>query len=247
MGAMAGRCAVAIMAKAPQAGRSKTRLCPPLESHEAAVCSAAFLRDMTDAVAIAARTAPIDSYVAYAPAGSEVLLAPHVAPGTRLMLADGAGVTAPGVTGFGRVLLGTMQTLFEAGYASVCVLNSDSPTLPPATLASAALALAGDADIAVLGAATDGGYYLLGLRRPDAAMFADIEWSTQQVAAQTRAQAARSGLAVVGLPDWYDVDDEAGLRRLLSEIERPELADRCFATRAAVARLDLHRRLGVAA
>ena len=50
-----GTCAIAVMAKAPQAGRSKTRLCPPLLPEQAAALSAAFLRDTTENLAVAAR------------------------------------------------------------------------------------------------------------------------------------------------------------------------------------------------
>src|SRR6202008_1002066 len=78
--AMAGRedtVAIGVMAKAPEAGRSKTRLCPPLLPQQAALLSAAFLRDTTQSMAAAARWAPIVAYAAYAPIGSEALLGRH--------------------------------------------------------------------------------------------------------------------------------------------------------------------------
>jgi rSAM/selenodomain-associated transferase 1 len=214
-----GTCAIAIMAKTPQPGRSKTRLCPPLRAEEAAALSAAFLRDMTTTIRIAAHEAAIDAYVAFCPAGSEAGLADHLAPGTRLLLADGAGIDDPGVVGFGRPLLQTIRTLLARGYTSACVLNSDSPTLPAALLVEAATLLAGAAD-AVLGPATDGGYYLLGLRAAHPLLFADIAWSTAAVADQTRAQAHRAGLAMAELAPWYDVDDAASLRRLTADLDR---------------------------
>ena len=82
-------CAVGVMAKAPQAGRSKTRLCPPLTGEQAAAMSAAFLRDTTDSMAAATRQAAIASYAAYAPLGTEGLLRPCLAEDTELLLADG--------------------------------------------------------------------------------------------------------------------------------------------------------------
>ena len=63
-----------VMAKAPQPGRAKTRLCPPLHPKQAAELSAAFLRDVTENIALAARAAPIHGHVAYAPAGAEACL-----------------------------------------------------------------------------------------------------------------------------------------------------------------------------
>ena len=94
------------------------------------------------------------------------------------------------------------------------MLNSDSPTLPTALLIRAAHALLAPGDRVVLGPADDGGYYLLGMKQPHAHLFADIAWSTADVAAATRARAATLGLEVVKLPAWYDVDDAASLARL---------------------------------
>ena len=55
------------------------------------------------------------------------------------------------------------------------------------------------------------------MKQPHAHLFADIAWSTGEVAAATRARAAALGLEVVVLPTWYDVDDAASLARLLAE------------------------------
>ena len=90
-------CAIGVMAKAPRPGFSKTRLCPPLRPDQAARLSAAFLRDITENIALAARDAPIAGYIAYAPAGAEASFEGHLAPGTRLLLADGSPPMPPGV------------------------------------------------------------------------------------------------------------------------------------------------------
>lgn len=211
-------CAIAIMAKAPLAGRSKTRLLPVLRADQAAALSAAFLRDMTDNLRHAGESAAIAPYVAYAPAGQEDLFEGILAPGTQLILADGAAPTPESVAGFGRCLLHAIEQLFAAGYASVCVLNSDSPTLPTAYLQQAAEYLARPGDRAVLGPAEDGGYYLLGMKRVHAHLFAHIDWSTGAVAAQTRERAHEIGLELAELGAWYDVDDPASLHRLSIEL-----------------------------
>ena len=98
-------CAIAVMAKAPRAGHSKTRLSPPLLPDEARRMSAAFLRDITENIRRAAAEADIVGYVAYAPAGLEGLFDGVLAPGTELVLADGTGDMPAGVQGFGRSLL----------------------------------------------------------------------------------------------------------------------------------------------
>ena len=199
-------CAIGVMVKSPRAGHSKTRLCPPLRPEQAARLSAAFLRDTTETIRAAAASVPIAGYAAYAPAGTEAALMPHLAPGTPLILADGSVPVPTGVKGFGRCLLHAVQALFGRGHAAACVLSADTPTLRSAVLVSAAtLLLTGGERRVVIGACDDGGYYLLGMRRPHAGLFADIAWSTDTVAAQTRDRVAALGLDPVELPLWYDV------------------------------------------
>ncbi len=209
------KCAIAVMAKAPQPGRCKTRLVPPLTQQQAAALSAAFLRDITENIAAASQMASIDGYIAYAPLGLETLFDGHIAEGTRLLLADGSPEMPDKVQGFGQCLLHAVQSLFIKGYEAACVLNSDSPTLPTSLLAEAANLLAQPGDRAVLGPADDGGYYLLGVKTAHAHLFADIAWSTANVAEQTSLRAREIGLDLVTLPSWYDVDEAASLERLI--------------------------------
>jgi rSAM/selenodomain-associated transferase 1 len=242
---MTPSCAIGVMAKAPQAGRSKTRLCPPLTPEQAAAMSAAFLRDTTENMAAAARQAPMAPYAAYAPLGTESLLRGCLAEGTALLLADGSPPAPEGVAGFGRCLLHAIEGMLAAGHAAACVLSSDSPTIPTAFLVQAATLLLAPGDRAVLGPADDGGYYLLGLKAPHAAMFRDIAWSTGDVAETTRARAREIGLDLIELEPWYDVDDAASLGVLLRE----RAGYGAPATRAAIAslgRLDETRLLGAA-
>ena len=238
--------AIAVMAKAPRAGHSKTRLSPPLLPEEARQMSAAFLRDITENIRLAGQDADIAGYIAYAPAGMEGLFDGLLAPGTQLVLADGEG-DAPegspeGVHGFGRCLWHATRALFERGHHAVCVLNSDSPTLPTASLVQAARALPAGSDRVVLGPAEDGGYYLLGMSAPHAGLYGGIAWSTERVAAQTRAAAAGMGLPAAELPPWYDVDDRAALGRLLADLDGGA-GYAAPATAACVARLGLRARL----
>jgi rSAM/selenodomain-associated transferase 1 len=213
-------CAVAVMAKAPRAGAVKTRLVPPV-THEAAMAlSASFLRDVTENIRLAARQSEMSGYVAYAPAGLEALFDGMLAPGTRLVLADGTVEPLSRVHGFGRCLLHAARSLFAAGRAAVCLLNSDSPNLPTTLLVEMARALAEPGDRVVLGPADDGGYYVIGMKAPHVHLFEDIAWSTSGVAAETRQRAREIGLEVVELATWYDVDDIAALARLLRDLAR---------------------------
>ncbi|MEX0655135.1 MAG: TIGR04283 family arsenosugar biosynthesis glycosyltransferase [Phycisphaeraceae bacterium] len=98
----------------------------------------------------------------------------------------------------------------------VVVIGCDCPQLDADTLEQAFAALQNHD--AVLGPASDGGYYLLGLREPNAALFADIDWGTNRVLAQTRAATDRLGLTVAILEEKQDVDEPADLA-LLPNIE----------------------------
>src|ERR1700710_65846 len=216
-----GDCAIGVMAKAPRPGFSKTRLCPPLRPDQAAGLSAAFLRDVTDNIALAGRQVPITGYIAYAPEGQEARFDGLLAPGTGLLLADGSPLMPPDVQGFGRCLLHAILAMLARGHRSAVVLNSDGPTLPTVVLVRTAQLLAAEQDRIVLGPAEDGGYYLLGMKAAHAHLFADIAWSTDAVAATTRTRAAELGLEVVELPSWYDVDDHAALIRLTNEAGSP--------------------------
>lgn len=228
-------CAVGIMAKAPQAGRCKTRLCPPLAPDEAAALSAAFLQDTARNIGEAARRAPIAAYAAYAPLGAEALIAAQVGADTCLVLADGSPPMPERIEGFGRCLLHAIEGMLARGHAAACVLSSDIPTLPTHLLVEAAERLLAPGDRAVLGACDDGGYYLLGLKSAHAGMFSDIAWSTNGVAEATRERARAIGLDLVELDAWYDVDDAASLAVLARETKGYAAP----ATRAVMARLGL--------
>lgn len=241
-------CAIAIIAKAPRPGHVKTRLQAVLRPDEAAAMGAAFLRDTLANLAEAARHAPIAPFIAYAPAGEESRFDGIVTGGAALLLADGSNGDAPGVYGFGRVLLDTTRTLLARGYGAVCVLGADSPTLPTALLVRAARLLLGGKADAVLGPADDGGYWLLGLTRPHPEPYARITWSSETVAAETRARCAAAGLRLAELDTWYDIDDPAALARLVRETSQDASCQtpHPFAaphSAAAIARLGLAERL----
>jgi rSAM/selenodomain-associated transferase 1 len=233
-------CAIAVMAKAPQPGRSKTRLVPPLTADQAAALSAAFLRDITENIALAARAAPIYGCIAYAPAGLEHLFGGHLAAGTGMVLADGSPDMPDNVQGFGRCLLHAVESLLAEGYGAACVLNSDSPSLPTEFLARTAHLLLAPGARAVLGPAEDGGYYLLGVNTAAPHLFADVAWSTDIVTQTTQERAAEIGLDVAMLPEWYDVDDGASLDRLIRELnQQTPRAYPAPASRACLSKIDL--------
>ena len=203
-------CAIAVMAKASIPGRTKTRLVPPLTLEQAADLNTAFLRDVADNLLAAAALANVSAWMAYAPAGSRDFFAGNL-PGS-------VGLVETVEPSFGACLFRAADSLLAAGHEAVCLLNSDSPTLPTGYLVAAATALAAPGDRIVVGPATDGGYYLIGIKQPHRRLFQDVDWSTERVFRQTLARADELRLPVVVLPSWYDVDDERALRQLISEV-----------------------------
>jgi rSAM/selenodomain-associated transferase 1 len=202
-------CGVAVMAKASAAGRTKTRLVPPLTYDEAAALNTAFLKDIAENIQSATQTS-IAGYFAFGPPGSSAFF--HDRVDARMALFEAW------LPDFGDCLHFTISELLRRGHAGAIVLNADSPTLPTALLIEAADVLTRPGDRAVLGPAEDGGYYLLGLKRAHRHMFEDIAWSTSRVADQTMERARALGLELHVLTPWYDVDNTDSLRRLHREL-----------------------------
>jgi rSAM/selenodomain-associated transferase 1 len=203
-------CALGLMAKAPLAGEVKTRLVPPLTAPEAAALNLCFLRDMAENIKSVSETEAASGLVVYTPAGSESAFAGVLPGGFELLVQRG--------TSLGERLCNATDDLLRQGYGAVCLINSDSPTLPQSILIRAIESLATSGDRVVLGAAEDGGYYLIGLKRAHRNLFNGIAWSTSDVLACTKQRAAEIDLPVKLLSPWYDVDDAETLHRLCEEL-----------------------------
>jgi rSAM/selenodomain-associated transferase 1 len=205
-----GVCALAIMAKAPRPGKVKTRLSPPLTPEQAAAINTCFLRDTTTNIASLAEDAACSGVISYTPVGDEHLFEGLLPPGYRLVPQRGDG--------FGERLLTTAQDLLACGFSSVCLIDSDSPTVPREAFEMAVDALQQPGDRIVLGPSQDGGYYLIGMKLAHPAPFENITWSTASVFAETVAAIHSIGVELITLPLWYDVDDAATLSILRAEL-----------------------------
>ncbi len=197
------------MTKAPRAGHVKTRLVPPLTPEQAAQLNVCFLRDTATAIeqACGSQAAGIGVYT---PVGLEQAYIDILPPKFQLLAQRGDG--------FGERLTLAAEDLFRCGFHAVCLIDSDSPTVPPNIFAQAVNLLSKPEDRVVLGPSDDGGYYLIGLKRNHPELFEGIDWSTERVFEQTRKRANELELEVALLPNGYDVDDRASLRRLSDEL-----------------------------
>jgi glycosyltransferase A (GT-A) superfamily protein (DUF2064 family) len=179
---------VAVISKAPVPGTVKTRLCPPYTFQAAAGLAAAALDDLVAAVgtAPAARRVLLLDGDHPVPAGWDVV--PQRGDGLAARLAHGyADLARPGFT-----------TLIVAG---------DAPQVDAALLATAAACLDRQPVDAVFGPTDDGGFWALGLRRPEhGRLLLDVPMSTATTGERTLAALHGHGLAVTLLPQLRDVD-----------------------------------------
>ncbi len=184
--------ALIVLAKAPRAGRSKTRLCPPCTPREAAALAQAALLDTLDAVLAtpaARRVLVLDGRPgAWLPPGFEVLAQRGDGLDERLACAF-ADVGAPAL-----------------------LVGMDTPQVTPDDLAQGLTRLADPGTDAVLGPAPDGGYWAIGLRTADPRAFVGVPMSTAHTGRAQLARLRGLGLRVALLPALRDVDRIADAR-----------------------------------
>ncbi|WP_446221959.1 TIGR04282 family arsenosugar biosynthesis glycosyltransferase [Nocardia sp. IBHARD005] len=192
-----------VVAKAPIAGFAKTRLTPPLRPVDAATLAAAALLDTLAAVrASGSRHAVV--------AWTGDLSRAECADDIATALADFEVIAQRGDT-FGQRLAAAHADAANAGLP-VLQIGTDTPQAGPDLLAAAATALLGGAT--VLGPATDGGWWALGLTDPHAAqVLVDVPMSTTRTGMLTHTALRRKGYHVVLLEPLTDVDhfDDIGM------------------------------------
>ena len=183
------RAALLVIAKAPIAGRAKTRLCPPLSSAQAAELAEAALCDTLEAVL---RTA----------AARRVLVLDGP-PGDWLPV--GIEVIPQRPVGFAERLAWAFEDVGEPAF----LIGMDTPQVTPTLLDAALEALGAPATDAALGLCEDGGYWAIGLRRADARVFAGVPMSTERTGGCQRLRLGELGLRTAALPALRDVDRHA--------------------------------------
>lgn len=195
---MSPRFAVLVVAKAPVPGLAKTRLCPPATPEQAADLAAASLLDTLDAVLAVPDAAPVVALTG----------APEFAARrTELERALAHCTVLPQRgEGFGaRLAYAHADTAVAAPGIPVVQIGMDTPQLTGDLLAAVAEGLA--VNEAVLGPATDGGWWVLALRDPArASVLVRVPMSRPDTAARTRAALEGSGLRLGHAPELRDVD-----------------------------------------
>ncbi len=196
--------ALIVFAKAPAAGRAKTRLASALGDAGAAALAERLL-ERTVAAAASAEIGPVELCVT--PALDHPAL-------RRMEREHGVFLTLQGEGDLGERMARSLERAL-AVHRHAILIGTDAPSLDAALLRGAAHALVHHD--AVFVPAFDGGYALVGLARPAPALFSGIVWSTPHVMAETRDRARRAGLRWAELPPVADIDEPADLVHLPQE------------------------------
>ncbi|HET7848840.1 MAG TPA: TIGR04282 family arsenosugar biosynthesis glycosyltransferase [Pseudolabrys sp.] len=194
--------AVAVLAKAPIPGLAKTRLIPEIGAHAAAVLQERLTERAIEA-AVAADTGP-----------ATLWCAPEIDHFSFQNLAARLPITLKRQPD--GDLGARMLAAIAAGNCATIVIGTDCPSLDADHLRKAATALCREAEI-VITPAEDGGYVLIGARRPHPDLFEAMPWGTHLVLAETRARLAALRLRAQEFAPLWDVDRPADLARLERE------------------------------
>ena len=181
-----------VFCKHPHPGEVKTRLAEHIGSENAASLSAAFLDDL----AFEFRSMADRRVLGFSPAGS----AGYFKPFTRF----GYDLWPQPEGDLGTRMAAFFVETLEGVDDRAVLIGSDSPTIPGEYVQRAFEQL--EQSDCVIGPATDGGFYLVGLKRVAPALFDNIVWSGSSVLAQTVQRIAAAGLSLDVLPPWYDID-----------------------------------------
>ena len=189
-----------IFAKEPRPGHVKTRLTPPLSPEAAAQLYHSFLQDILEEMG---RVPEARLALAFSPPEARGFFQTLTPPGADLFPQEGRDL--------GERMARACAWGFNAGYSPVILRGSDTPDLPATVVSEAREVLAAGHFQVVVGPATDGGYYLVGLSAPQPHLFQGPIWSSSSVLSSTLQVARQRGLTVHLLPAWADIDTSADL------------------------------------
>lgn len=198
--------ALAVMGRAPVPGRVKTRLCPPLDPEQAAGFYECVMRDVLDELAPSTRW---DTWLSYAERSRDYF---------RQLPDRGVALLPQRGASLGERMHAVFVDLCHVGYRQVILVGSDIPTLKASSVRKACDFLQQGRSDVVLGPADDGGYYLIGLGRPEQRLFSGIAWSTASVLEQTLTRARQLELRVRMVPGTYDIDLAEDIERLRRDL-----------------------------
>jgi uncharacterized protein len=198
---------ILIMTKAPQAGLVKTRLRPLLSDGQCAELSKCFLSDTVQKAHHVTSTV----IVAYYTDHDDGSIFDYLTEDTTCIKQTGNNL--------GERLTAAVEFAISNGGGPIVVVGTDSPTLPCEILRGSLQHLTDPATDLVLGGTDDGGYYLIGVKKPQSEIFKEIPWGSSEVYSATLDRAKKAGITgIVEMPRWFDVDTPEDLTRLFKEV-----------------------------
>jgi rSAM/selenodomain-associated transferase 1 len=198
------RVAIAVFAKAPVAGRVKTRIARAIGPERAALLHERLVRQAL----ATARAAALDGVELWCEPDTTHPFFLECARQYRARLCRQHGAD------LGERMAHAFAQAQDEGRGLV-LIGADCPALEAQDLRDAALAL--EQHDAVFAPAEDGGYVLVALRRAHASLFSAMPWGSGEVMERTRERARAAGLSVKELRALWDVDRPADLERLERE------------------------------
>lgn len=192
---------ILIFAKAPQRGRVKTRLMPVLGAEGACALHERLLYQTVERCCRAA-LAPVELWCT---PGVDHPAFERLAASFRLERFAQQGAD------LGERMAHAARAAFRRANR-VLLIGTDAPALAPGHLQEALLGL--EHAVVMMAPAEDGGYVLLGLRRPVPELFERMPWGSDRVAMLTRRRCAAQGLPLHELETLWDVDRPEDLARL---------------------------------
>lgn len=193
--------AIIIMAKVPRAGNVKTRLQPFLSAEQCILLSEAFLEDTVNK----AKRISEKLIIAFSPADERGYFDKF--GDEKLILIEQKG------SDLGERMFKAFQFALSQNSDSAVMIGTDSPTFPADYIEQAFEFLELETD-AVLGKTSDGGFYLIGLRKSNKEIFENVAWSSDKTFEQTYQNIMKLDLHLREVPSWFDVDEKDDLLKL---------------------------------
>lgn len=191
----------AVLARAPSAA-GKTRLTAGLSEARARALRSALLADTLQAVTAAGEPCTV------------FVTPPEAMPEVVSLAGPGVAVWPQEAGDLGQRMAAAFDRMWAAGASHVVLVGSDLPSLPASRVTDAFGVLSAGAEV-VLGPAEDGGYYLIGLTRPEPRLFEGMAWGGPDVLRCTLEAAAAARLRAALVDGWYDVDVPGDLERVI--------------------------------
>ena len=207
-----------VFVKYPEPGRVKTRLAAGVGDDQAV----SIYRELVDLTLVAAAewqraASPSDTaarprhiWICFDPPEAAALMHPWLQSTVEGMAPPVRWVVQSGAT-LGERMMAALHQALSDGFSAICIIGTDCPALTAEVVLAAFRQLA--AHDLVLGPASDGGYYLIGLKKEYNELFINIPWSSASTLTATLASAEKLRLQVARLPTLDDIDTEQDWRR----------------------------------